>query len=334
MSQIAIEIGSYSIKAVSRDVVNGRVVKHTLSMPSWCAYEKETDKYYIGDNAKMWRYRNIAFPIYFKENPDDYFRNVAKAIIQYVKMWAELHFPNSPVAILHFVIPMYYKANDPLTEDLKLAADEVGIKRVYFKPSHEAICKRQAYVNNGESVLVFDLGYRNLTISLLRRNRQNYELVAQSECREDCAGMKIDSMLINTMTKELPGDLASMILLEEVSRQIKETLSISNTVRCAIPGNNGVLNIDRIGFNDMISPIITGTFSVAKKMIETIEEKPSEIILCGGSCRIPFIKDRFNYILKEIAPDATVKDCSLLEDMDYLACEGCFLTQNDIEIIF
>ena len=333
MSQIAIEIGSYSIKAVSRDVVNGHEIKHTLSIPSWCAYEKETDKYYIGDNAKLWRYRNLAFPIFFRENPDDYFRNVAKAIIQYVKMWAESHFPNSPVQSLHFVTPMYYKANDPLIEDLKTAAIQNGISGVYFTPAHVAICKRQACVNNGGSVFVYDLGYRRLTLSLLRRNGSDYESLAQSECREDCAGMKIDSMLINTMTNELPGDLASMILLEEASRQIKESLSISNTVRCAIPGNNGVFNIDRIGFNDMISPIITGTFSIAKKMIETIEEKPSEIILCGGSCRIPYVKDRIKYMVKEIASNASIKDYSLWGGMEYLACEGCVAEQKKINVI-
>lgn len=328
MSQIAIEIGSYSIKAVAHDVVNYRVTKHTLSIPSWCAYENETNNYYIGNIAKLWRHRNLSYPIYFKENPDDYFRNVAKAIIQHVKMWAESHFPNSPVTVLHFVTPMYYKANDPLTEDLKMVAVETGIDRVYFTPTHEAICKRQAYVNNGESVFVYDLGYQRLTLSLLRRNGSNYEPVAQSECHKDCAGMKIDSLLINAITKDLPEDLSSMILLEEASRQIKESLSINNTVRCGIPGDDGVFNIDRTTFNDLISPIITGTFLNAKKMIESKEENPSEIILYGGSCRIPYVKDRIKYMVKEILPNASIKDCSLLDDMEYHACEGCFISQN------
>lgn len=336
MSQIAIEIGSYSIKAMVRDVINGRVVSRTMSIPSWCAHEegKGMDGFYIGYNAKLWRFRNIAYPIHFKENPDEYFRNVIKTIVQVVKAWAFEQFPNSQVQILHFVTPVYYRSNDPLVEDMKKAASEVGINRVYFTPSHEAIGKRQAYVNDGESVLVYDLGYRGLSLSLLRRNGSNYEHIVQSEYLKDCAGMKIDSLLINDMVTNAPEDLSSTILLEDAARLIKEGLSVNRIYRCAIPGSGEVYAIDRTRFNDLISSIISGTFMETKKLIDNANEKPAEVIICGGTSRIPFIKDRFSYILKEIAPDATVKDCSLLEDMDYLACEGCFLTQNDIEIIF
>lgn len=336
MSQIAIEIGSYSIKAMVRDVINGRVVSRTMSIPSWCAREDGNgmEGFYIGHNAKLWRYRNIAYPIYFKENPDEYFRNVVKAIVQVVKTWAFEQFPNSQVQVLHFVTPVYYRSNDPLVEDMKIAASEVGINRVYFTPSHEAIGKRQAYVNDGESVLVYDLGYRGLSLSLLRRNGSNYEHIVQSEYLKDCAGMKIDSLLINDMVTNAPEDLSSTILLEDAARQIKEGLSVYKTYRCSIPGSGEAYVIERTRFDDLISSIISGTFIETKRIIDNANEKPVEVILCGGTSRIPFIKDRFNYILKEIAPDATVKDCSLLEDMDYLACEGCFLTQNDIEIIF
>ena len=336
MSQIAIEIGSYSIRAMVRDVINGHAIKRKMSIPSWCAHEEGNgmDDFYIGHKAKLWRYRNLAYPIYFKENPDEYFRNVITAIVQVIKTWTFEQSRNSQIQALHFVTPVYYRSNDPLIDDMKKAASEADINQVYFTQSPEAICKRQAYVNDGESVLIYDLGYRGLSLSLLRRNGSKYEHVVQSEYLEDCAGMKIDSLLINDMVTNAPEDLSSTILLEDAARQIKEGLSIYKTYRCAIPGSGEIYTIDRTRFNDLISSIISRSFIETKKLIEKANEKPAEILICGGTSRIPFIKDRFNYILKEVAPNVSVKDCCLLENSDYLACEGCFMVQDVIEIDF
>jgi molecular chaperone DnaK (HSP70) len=336
MSEIAIEIGSYSIKALARDVVNGRILKHITEMPSWCAYEVSgnADNYYVGHNAKLWRFRNLAFPIYFKENPNEFFRNVVKTIIQNIKTWAELQFSNSPVQAVHFVTPMYYNNNDPLKEDITLAARETGSTQVHFMPAHEALCKRLSYVDDGKCTLVYDLGYKGLTISLFRRNKSTFEQVVQSECMKDSAGMKIDSVLINDMAKDAPEDLSSTILLEDAARQIKESLSLFKNYRCAVPGTGDTYAIDQAKFNDMISPIISETFHATKTLLEKAKEQPAEILMCGGTSRIPFVKNRLSYIAKEIAPNSFLNDCTVLEDMNHMACEGCFLTDTDIDISF
>ena len=334
MSQIAIEIGSYSIKAVVRDIEERNVVTHTLEMPSWCACEesKGTANYYIGHNARLWRFQSLAFPLYFKENADEYFRNVVQSIVQYVKLWAEELFPKSPIQDLHFVTPMYYRSNDPLVEDMQIAATKAGINKVYFVPSHVALCKRQAYVHEGESVLVYDLGYRNFTLSLLRRNRSDFD-VLQSVCLKDCAGMKIESVLINDMMKTQPEDLPSMLLLEDAARQIKEGLSVYKTYRCALPGRDDIYELDRTRFHDMVSPIVSGTFQAVKNLLAKADEAPAEMLICGGSSRIPFVKDRLAYIMKESVPNTSVKDCTRLEGLESMACEGSFWGQNIINVI-
>lgn len=335
MSQIAIEIGSYSIKAVARDTEGRNVVSHTLEMPSWCACEesKGTANYYIGHNARLWRFQSLAFPVYFKENADEYFRNVVQSIVQYVKLWAEELFPKSPIQDLHFITPMYYRSNDPLVEDMQIAATKAGINKVYFVPSHVALCKRQAYVHEGESVLVYDLGYRNFTLSLLRRNRSDFEVI-QSVCLKDCAGMKIESVLINDMMKTQPEDLPSMLLFEDAARQIKEGLSVYKTYRCALPGMDDIYELDRTRFNDMVSPIVSGTFQAVKNLLAKADETPAEMLFCGGSSRMSYVKDRLSYLAKEIAPDSLIKDCTIMENMNHMVCEGCFLAKNDIDISF
>lgn len=336
MSKIAIEIGSYSIKAVACGVVDGRTVKRYIEIPSWCAHEEHDniDKYYIGNNAKLWRQQGLAFPIYIKEKPDEYFRGVVKEIVQYVSAWTERQFQSSTISGLHFITPMYYRQNDPKTEEMEIAAKASGIKSIHFTPSHIALCKRQAYVQNGCCILIYDWGHRGLTLSLLQRSGSEYAPIASSEVHNDCAGMKIDSSLINSMTHDFGNDITSMILLENIAKQIKEEMTIRKGYQCPLPNTEKVFEIRQTEFNDLVSPIFSKTLTSTKNFVDKVDKGIAQILICGGSAQIPFVKDRLNHFFHELSPAASITDCTLMENMHHLQCEGCFLMKNDIQIIF
>ena len=332
MLQLAIEIGSYSIKGLAQDSIKGKMEKHTIEIPSWCAFEdNDSDgNVYLGHAAKMCRLKGFAYQISYLENPDESFRRIIRKVVCDLIEWANHWFPNAPVYSVHFLVPMYYKENNPLIEDMRQVADSLGFKKVFFIPAHIALCKSQAEVNNRETVLVYDLGYRGLTVSLLRKmNYSNYELVCPSVFLADCAGKQIDSELMKDLLRDNPiSDLSTMMLLEDTTVYLKEFISIHQQCRCVIPGTNFFSLIDRNVFNDKITPIVTKSLTFTRDFINELTEPPTAVLLWGGTSRLPIVKNRFLYLANELNLPTVITDCSRYEGSPFYALEGSLIADG------
>ncbi|CAN1814322.1 Heat shock 70 kDa protein BIP2 [Linum perenne] len=182
-----------------------------------------------------------------------------------------------PVAGAVVTVPAYFNdAQRQATKDAGVIAG-LNVLRVVNEPTAAAIAYALNPKNAGEMILVYDLGGGTFDVSVLEVQDGTYEVLA---------------------TGDITGDSRALGKLRKACERAKRDLSNQNEVMVEIEyfvdGRDFSESLTRARFEGMNMHLFTKTFDVVEKTLVDAEVDKSEIdeiVLVGGSTRIPKLKE-------------------------------------------
>jgi molecular chaperone DnaK len=231
---------------------------------------------------------------------------ISAMILQKMKQTAEDYLGHKVEAVI--TVPAYF--NDAQRQATKDAGRIAGldVKRIINEPTAAAL----AYgldKKKDETIAVYDLGGGTFDVSILELGEGVFE-VKSTNGDTHLGGDDIDGVLVDHIADEfkkqegidLRGDRQALQRLKEAAEKAKIELSASSTSSVNLPfitaDANGPkhlqLDITRAQFERLAGPIIDRTIEPCKKAMADAglkAEEIDEVILVGGSTRIPYVQE-------------------------------------------
>lgn len=210
-------------------------------------------------------------------------------------------------------VPAYFDdAQRQATKDAARVAN-LPILRLLNEPTAAAI----AYgLDSGQEgmIAIYDLGGGTFDISILRLNRGIFEVLATGG-DSALGGDDFDLILIDWLKTTIGLTDPDAIIherLRQLACQAKMALSTADSVSLQFNDWQGSLN--RVHFEQLIAPLVKRTLQVCRRALKdsgVCTEDIIEIVMVGGSTRIPFIQQQVaNFFHKQpltsIDPDRVV----------------------------
>jgi molecular chaperone DnaK len=236
---------------------------------------------------------------------------------------------NSDIKNAVITVPAYF--NDSQRVATKDAATIAGITvdRIINEPTAAALAYGFSKKIDNKIILIFDFGGGTLDISILEMGNEIIEVLATSGDTY-LGGDDIDNILVKYIITEfekveginLYNDKQALQRIIEASEKAKIDLSFSENTTIDIPyisiKNNIPLHIKKNLTRNKLEELIFNLVEKTKKpLFEAINdskltlEKIDEIVLVGGSTKIPLVKKMLTNIFKkplisDINPDEVV----------------------------
>jgi formylglycine-generating enzyme required for sulfatase activity/Ethanolamine utilization protein EutJ (predicted chaperonin) len=171
-------------------------------------------------------------------------------------------------------------------------------------------------LNEGDIVLVYDLGGGTFDAALIQKKGHSYELLGQPEGDKQCGGIDFDRLIGQDLKRQLNGDPALELLankrtdndalraklnFQDWCRNFKHQLSVEEEYEDLSPVGSDSYSLSREQFESMIAEYIDKSCNLCQNLVNKagIEwEKVNRILLVGGSCRIPYVKKRLEQQFK------------------------------------
>ncbi|MBT0585730.1 Fe-S protein assembly chaperone HscA [Alteromonas oceanisediminis] len=214
-------------------------------------------------------------------------------------------------------VPAYF--DDAQRQGTKDAAALAGLNvmRLLNEPTAAAL----AYgLDSGQEgvIAVYDLGGGTFDISILRLNKGVFEVLSTGG-DSALGGDDFDHALANAIADNVGFDATQRKQyyrhLVSAAKTVKEQLSDSPTARLDLAfGNMGEIEIAREQLNLLIEPFIKQTLRACRRALKDAEigkDDVVEVVLVGGSTRVPFVRDQVESFfgrapLSSIDPDKVV----------------------------
>ncbi len=191
-------------------------------------------------------------------------------------------------------------------EELKQAAHAAGFSEVSLTTEPEAaglaFCRLNASKAFHRSALIVDWGGGTLDFALVTRDENNtiHTHPRLTDGDTTMGGERFDEVLWNFTEQQLRQQgytQINPITALPAIRRAKERLSIQNEVSIRLTNANGAcppVQITRDTFNALILDCIDQAAQKVQQLIAAIPtaNKPEMLLLVGGSCMIPLIKER------------------------------------------
>ncbi|HKY04064.1 MAG TPA: Fe-S protein assembly chaperone HscA [Blastocatellia bacterium] len=222
-------------------------------------------------------------------------------------------------------VPAYF--NDAQRQATKDAGHLAGLEVLRIVNEPTAASLAYGIGNRDEAlVAVYDLGGGTFDISILKLKEGIFEVLATNGDTH-LGGDDIDNRLINSVLdeletrtgKRLDNDPAAFQVLRKAVIAAKHELSEADSAVIEIdlgPDNGGAFRreITRAEFERMIAALVERTVGPVKQSLRDADLDPSqidEVVLVGGSTRIPLIRRRVAELFKrephtELNPDEVV----------------------------
>ncbi len=234
-------------------------------------------------------------------------QEVSAKILQKLKKAAE-DYLGEKVTEAVITVPAYF--NDAQRQATKDAGKIAGleVKRIVNEPTAAAL----AYgldKKKDEIIAVYDFGGGTFDISILEVG-DNVVQVISTNGDTHLGGDDIDNLIIDWMIAEfkksqgidLGKDKMALQRLKEAGEKAKIELSNMQETSINLPfvtvGPGGPVHLDmrlsRSKLEQMMSPLIERTMEPVKKALNDAKKQPkdiAEIVLVGGSTRIPLVKE-------------------------------------------
>ena len=252
---------------------------------------------------------------------------ISAMILQKLKQMAEEHL-GGKVSDVVITVPAYF--NDSQRQATKDAGKIAGlnVRRIINEPTAASL----AYgldKKKDEKIAVFDLGGGTFDISILELGDGVFE-VKSSNGDGHLGGDDFDQKVIDWIADEfkksegidLRKDAMALQRLKEAAEAAKKELSSSKQTDINLPfitaDSSGPrhlnLNLSRAKFDDLVSDLVKRIVEPCKKALSDAGLSTSEInevILVGGSSRIPKIQEKVKEIFgrepnKSVNPDEVV----------------------------
>lgn len=253
---------------------------------------------------------------------------ISAMILQKMKKTAE-EYLGQEVTEAVITVPAYF--NDSQRQATKDAGEIAGltVKRIINEPTAAALSYGLDKKTKEQTVAVYDLGGGTFDISILQLGDGVFE-VKSTNGDTHLGGDDFDQRLINYLADEfknqegidLRKDPMALQRLKEAAERAKIELSSSNSTDVNLPFITATqdgpkhlnINLSRSKFEQLIDDLIDKTAGPCEVALKDAKVTPSEIdevILVGGSTRIPKVQELVKKIFgkephKGVNPDEVV----------------------------
>jgi molecular chaperone DnaK len=226
---------------------------------------------------------------------------ISAFILRQLKRNAERFF-NAPVTKAVITVPAYF--NDAQRQATKDAGRIAGLDvlRLVNEPTAASLAYGLDKKQNG-IVAVYDLGGGTFDVSILKLHDGIFEVIATNGDTH-LGGDDIDNLLIAIALDDIQGDMGldvrkngeavQMIRKAVIEAKIVLSSQPSTTLDIELPqGKHYQREITREQFEQLIQPVIDRTVAPCKQALKDAGLKPEqidEVVLVGGSTRIPIVR--------------------------------------------
>jgi Fe-S protein assembly chaperone HscA len=247
---------------------------------------------------------------------------ISALILRQLKWNAERFF-SGPVTKTVITVPAYF--NDAQRQATKDAGRIAGLEvlRLVNEPTAASLAYGLDKKQNG-IVAVYDLGGGTFDISILKLHDGIFEVIATNGDTH-LGGDDIDNLLITIALDDIRGDLgfdlhrsaAAVQAIRKAVIEAKIALSSQPSVTLDIElpqGKRYQREITRGQFEQLIQPIIDRTVGPCKQAMKDADLRPEqidEVVLVGGSTRIPKVRELVRQMFRrephtDLNPDEVV----------------------------
>ena len=190
--------------------------------------------------------------------------------------------------------------NNDAREATLNAAEHAGLNVAYIinEPTAAALFySKESGEDLSEPICIYDLGGGTFDVSIVKVKDNEVEVLS-TEGVPQLGGTDFDQKLQDLVIKKFKDDKNKKIDTKDFTRNDAEQLKISLSKReeALARAKNSIIKISRQEFEDEISTFLAQTEMMCESALEDANLKPSDIsqiILAGGSTRIPCVKSYF-----------------------------------------
>ena len=303
-----------SFKGNGEEIVGDAAKRQMITNPDTVASIKRK----IGTNEKV--HINCL-------NKDFTPQEISAKILQYMKKYAESHL-GKPVQKAVITVPAYF--NDAQRQATKDAGTIAGLDvvRIINEPTAAALAYGMEKQKD-ETILVFDLGGGTFDVSILEIADGTFEVISTAGDNKlggddwDEAVMEwIAKEVYNQFSVNVKNDKMAMQRLRDAAEKAKIELSASLQTTIMLPflamSATGPINFEatltRAKFQDLTRHLLNRCEEPVRRALKDAKLDPSkinEILLVGGSTRMPAVEDLIKRLLgkepnKSVNPDEAV----------------------------
>ena len=253
---------------------------------------------------------------------------ISAKILAKIKRDAESYL-GEPVTHAVITVPAYF--NDAERQATKNAGKIAGLEvdRIVNEPTAAALAYGLDKQDKLQTILVYDLGGGTFDVSILELGDGVYEVKATSG-NNKLGGDDFDKRVMDYIVEEIKNetkadvkdDQMAMQRIKDEAEKAKKALSNSTTTTISLPfiaqvdGTpvNFEMDLTRAKFESLNKDLFDSTLDSVKKALSDAKLKASDIdqvVLVGGSTRIPYIQDLVKKELgkepnKSVNPDEVV----------------------------
>ena len=211
-------------------------------------------------------------------------------------------------------VPAYF--NDAQRQATKDAGRIAGLDvlRIVNEPTAASLAYGLNERQHG-TIAVYDFGGGTFDISILKLSEGIFEVLSTSGDTH-LGGDDIDEQLIRLVMNEIGGkpDASTIPSIRKAVNKAKEDLSSSQETDIVVAGLKFRRTLTRTEFNALIHPIVERTLQPCRQALKDAGLKPdaiSEVVMVGGSTRIPLVRERVQELFgrvphTELNPDEVV----------------------------